>query len=221
MGQHLVTMCARRYDRPRPALSGETLRWMQAYEWPGNIRELENWVIRYVLMGAPELRAAFDSKEPMPGMPSGDGSKAVVPLKEITKNVIMEAERALILKTLELHHWNRRRTAETLKVSYRALIYKIRQVGLPSKRLTKRAVVAPIAIAPVSERRGGAGQRGNRSRSDRVALHPRPSGHPQPPRRPAPSLPGLPSFAASSFTPAAGEHRGVCPASTRQPRSPP
>jgi len=71
-----------------------------------------------------------------------------VPLKEITKNVIMEAERALILKTLELHHWNRRRTAETLKVSYRALIYKIRQVGLPSKRLAKRAAVVPDAIAP-------------------------------------------------------------------------
>ena len=148
MAQHLVTMCARRFDRPRPALSGETLRWMQNHDWPGNIRELENWVIRYVLMGAPEIRAAFDNREPMPGLPSGDGSKAVVPLKEITKNVIMEAERALILKTLEMHHWNRRRTAETLKVSYRALIYKIRQVGLPSKRLTKRAVVAPNAIAP-------------------------------------------------------------------------
>jgi two-component system, NtrC family, response regulator AtoC len=145
MAQHLVTMCARRFDRPRPPLPGETIRWMQSYDWPGNIRELENWVVRYVLMGAPELRAAFDGKEPLPGMPSGD--KANVPLKEITRNVIMEAERALILKTLEMHHWNRRRTAETLKVSYRALIYKIRQVGLPSKRLTKRAAVVPNAIA--------------------------------------------------------------------------
>jgi hypothetical protein len=121
---------------------------MQNHDWPGNIRELENWVVRYVLMGAPDMRAAFDNREPMPGLPSGGGSKPMVPLKEITKNVIMEAERALILKTLELHHWNRRRTAETLKVSYRALIYKIRQVGLPSKRLAKRAAVVPDAIAP-------------------------------------------------------------------------
>jgi two-component system response regulator AtoC len=148
MAQHLVSMCARRFDRPRPPLPGETLRWMQSYDWPGNIRELENWVVRYVLMGAPELRAAFDTKEPIPGIPSGDGPKTMVPLKEITKNVIMEAERALILKTLELHHWNRRRTAETLKVSYRALIYKIRQVGLPSKRLAKRAAVASSTIPP-------------------------------------------------------------------------
>jgi two-component system, NtrC family, response regulator AtoC len=147
MAQHLVTTCARRFDRPRPSLSGETLRWMQNHDWPGNIRELENWVVRYVLMGAPDMRAAFDNREPMPGLPTGDGSRPVVPLKEITKNVIMEAERALILKTLELHHWNRRRTAETLKVSYRALIYKIRQVGLPSKRLAKRAAVVPDAIA--------------------------------------------------------------------------
>jgi two-component system, NtrC family, response regulator AtoC len=147
IAQHLVTLCARRFDRPRPPLSGETLRWMQNHDWPGNIRELENWVVRYVLMGAPDMRAAFDNREPMPGLPTGDGSRPVVPLKEITKNVIMEAERALILKTLELHHWNRRRTAETLKVSYRALIYKIRQVGLPSKRLAKRAAVVPDAIA--------------------------------------------------------------------------
>jgi len=92
---------------------------MQGYDWPGNIRELENWVIRYVLMGAPEIRAAFENREATSGLPNGHESKPVVPLKEITRNVILEAERALILKTLELHHWNRRRTAETLQVSYR------------------------------------------------------------------------------------------------------
>jgi two-component system response regulator AtoC len=165
MAQHLVTMCARRFDRPRPSLSGETLRWMQNHDWPGNIRELENWVIRYVLMGAPELRAAFDNREPIPGLPTGDGSKPVLPLKEITKNVIMAAERALILKTLEHHHWNRRRTAETLKVSYRALIYKIRQVGLPSKRLAKRAVVAPNAPTANAEALAGAAAAGTGSAS--------------------------------------------------------
>jgi two-component system response regulator AtoC len=43
-------------------------------------------------------------------------------------------ERDVILKVLQANHWNRRRTAEVLKISYRALLYKVRQAGLPAKR---------------------------------------------------------------------------------------
>ena len=47
-------------------------------------------------------------------------------------------ERDLILKVLQENHWNRRKSAEVLKISYRALLYKVRQAGLPAKRLQRK-----------------------------------------------------------------------------------
>lgn len=151
IAQFLLSECIRRFGRPRPPLSQDAVRWMQMHPWPGNIRELENWITRYVLLGVAETRV---TREPLkrtfevPIEVEADGS---IPLKRITKQAILEAERALILKTLEMHHWNRRRAAETLKVSYRALIYKIRQAGLPAKRPGKRLDKGnPASTAPSS-----------------------------------------------------------------------
>lgn len=138
IAEFILSQSIRKFDRPCPPIPQEAMRWMQTYEWPGNIRELENWIIRYVLLGSLEARLA---EEPVgctfqvPFEVQPDGS---IPLKRITKQAILEAERAVILKTLEMHHWNRRRAAETLNVSYRSLIYKIRQAGLPRKRSAKR-----------------------------------------------------------------------------------
>jgi two-component system response regulator AtoC len=57
-----------------------------------------------------------------------------IPLKRIAQQVTRRMERDVILKVLQANHWNRRRTAEVLKISYRALLYKVRQAGLPAKR---------------------------------------------------------------------------------------
>jgi len=46
---------------------------------------------------------------------------------------VRELERKVILKVLQHHHWNRKQSARTLGISYRALLYKIRDAGLPSK----------------------------------------------------------------------------------------
>jgi two-component system, NtrC family, response regulator AtoC len=137
IGQFLVDECSARFNRPVEPLPNDVLRWMQSYNWPGNIRELENWIIRYVLLGVDEMRAKHALAHQQFGVPRT--TDAGISLKQITKQAIQEAERALILKTLEAHHWNRRRTAETLKVSYRALIYKIRQSGIPSRRPARTA----------------------------------------------------------------------------------
>jgi DNA-binding NtrC family response regulator len=51
-------------------------------------------------------------------------------LKRIAKEAILKMERAVILETLRVNQWNRRKTARSLKISYRALIYKIRNAGL-------------------------------------------------------------------------------------------
>ena len=54
-----------------------------------------------------------------------------------------ELERKIILNVLEANHWNRKRTASELRISYRALLYKIRQAGLPPKRSTRPAAIHP------------------------------------------------------------------------------
>jgi DNA-binding NtrC family response regulator len=55
-------------------------------------------------------------------------------LKKVTRQAVHDLERKIILSVLEANRWNRKRTASALKISYRALLYKIRRAGLPAKR---------------------------------------------------------------------------------------
>jgi two-component system response regulator AtoC len=63
-------------------------------------------------------------------------------LKKVTRQAVHELERKIILSVLEANRWNRKRTASALKISYRALLYKIRQAGLPRKRVLATTEVA-------------------------------------------------------------------------------
>jgi len=131
--EYLLGEYNRRFVRSAGAPAQATMRLLEEYDWPGNIRELENWIARYVLLGveeAPTTTPVERNSFHLPLEVSPDGS---IPLKRLTKEAALEVERALILKVLQANRWNRRRTAEVLKISYRALIYKIRQAGLPSK----------------------------------------------------------------------------------------
>jgi len=120
-------------------LSSRLLDAALLYDWPGNLRELRNFVIRTIIMRDPEAaareletkieatrggfpRAQFDSK-PL----RGPGMRSVVrDLKERT-------EMQMIQDALEMSRWNRRQAAQSLNISYRALLYKIQQ-----HRLTPR-----------------------------------------------------------------------------------
>jgi two-component system, NtrC family, response regulator AtoC len=127
----------RRFKRESAPLSRETLHVLQHREWPGNIRELENCMQRYVILGSEEAffadRDDRDEKKTdvLLYEPTADGK---IPLKRISQQATRRMERELILKVLQANHWNRRKAAEALKISYRALLYKVRQAGLPSKR---------------------------------------------------------------------------------------
>jgi two-component system response regulator AtoC len=119
--------------RARP-LSNEVLAVLQKYHWPGNIRELENLVKRYVILGHEEvITNDLVAREPDFFNPdiSFDGP---ISLKKLTRQCVHELERKVILKVLQQHHWNRKQAARTLGISYRALLYKIRDAGLPSNR---------------------------------------------------------------------------------------
>jgi len=128
-----------RFEKDAPALSAQMLAALQNYDWPGNIRELENRIARYVILGgeeeiAPEERIAnaSSSSRKVPG--KGEGP---IPLKQIAKEAVRETERRLIMEVLKANHWNRRKAAQALQISYRALIYKIREVSLKPKNGTE------------------------------------------------------------------------------------
>ncbi|HEY7387976.1 MAG TPA: helix-turn-helix domain-containing protein, partial [Bryobacteraceae bacterium] len=123
----------RRFGRDAAPLSQETVHLLQQRDWPGNVRELENSIARYVVLGSEETFYG-DQVDRHPGHnvyePNAEGH---IPLKRIARQAIRRMEHDVILRVLQANHWNRRKTAQVLKISYRALLYKVRQAGLPAK----------------------------------------------------------------------------------------
>jgi two-component system, NtrC family, response regulator AtoC len=107
--------------------------------WPGNIRELSNMVARYVLIGPDATVYSEQAYRRGRGKFTAGPDGTQMPLKRMAKDAIKEMEKNVILETLRANQWNRRKTAQQLKISYRALIYKIRDAGLISRRAMRRA----------------------------------------------------------------------------------
>jgi len=121
--------------RPRPLVSERTLRMFLNHSWPGNIRELENVVKNIVALGEEELGLSSLAVEPpVPAAPrasANDSHDHARSLKVAAKAASREAERDLILQALARTRWNRKRAAQELQISYKSLLYKLKQIGLP------------------------------------------------------------------------------------------
>jgi two-component system response regulator AtoC len=102
--------------------------------WQGNVRELANSIVRYVLVGPETAFGQEASARRSPVEVRSVGSARSAQLKGIAKQAIRQLERRVIWETLQANRWNRRKTAQVLGISYRSLIYKIRDAGLPSRR---------------------------------------------------------------------------------------
>jgi two-component system response regulator AtoC len=130
--------------RPKP-LSSECMEIMQSYAWPGNIRQLENLIKRYVILGNEEsvtselVGRAGDFFDPM--IPS-DGR---ISLKDATREAVRELEKRIIMKVLQTHNWNRKKAAKAMSISYRALLYKIQETGLTAGRMKMEDEFAEVA----------------------------------------------------------------------------
>ncbi len=150
---------AEHYNKALVSLSPETVRLFAVYDWPGNVRELENLLKRAVVLGTDEsirreltdaIAGRHPSHGPIPALqsrvaaePSAPAPVAAPPppvpaapaalagsLKDIARHAAREAERELIYRTLQQTRWNRREAAEILGVSYKALLYKIKEAEL-------------------------------------------------------------------------------------------
>jgi two-component system, NtrC family, response regulator AtoC len=130
----------RKFNARAAVPSAELMKALKKYHWPGNIRELENLMKRYVILGT-EDSIAVDLRPREPDFFTADiAIDGPISLKKITRQAVHELERKIILKVLQHHHWNRKHAAKALNISYRALLYKIRDAGLPSNRTPKRTV---------------------------------------------------------------------------------
>ena len=138
MAEHFLARCQQQFQVEAEPLTMETLHYMQCMEWPGNIRELANGIARHVLIGpeATITEAATRAANSQP--PPARSQKEIMPLKSLCKEAIRASEKNIILAALRANHWNRRKAAQELKISYRLLIYKIRDAGLITKH--KRSV---------------------------------------------------------------------------------
>jgi two-component system, NtrC family, response regulator AtoC len=127
--ESLLTKVADRLQRPRPSISPRAMRHLLDQLWPGNIRELENVVMKIVALGD-EDRAFAESNAPViPPRASEPQERSGGSLKVASRAASRAAERELILKALARTRWNRRRAAQELQISYKSLLYKLRQIG--------------------------------------------------------------------------------------------
>jgi two-component system response regulator AtoC len=99
------------------------------HPWPGNIRQLENVVKRIVALENEELGIVDLKVSPM--LSSSPHAAVAAPLRSLkaaSRAASRQAERELILQTLERTHWNRKRAAEALQISYKSLLFKLKQI---------------------------------------------------------------------------------------------
>ncbi|MFO7587268.1 MAG: sigma-54 dependent transcriptional regulator [Gemmatimonadota bacterium] len=130
--RHFVDVFKEKLGLGLEGVSPEAMKVLSSYAWPGNIRELENVIERAMVLCSGDRIEVDD----LPGTlrdPASEQVRAVASLSSdelSVKKHSAELERRLITRALEVTEGNRTRAAELLDLSYRALLYKIRDYGL-------------------------------------------------------------------------------------------
>jgi two-component system response regulator AtoC len=130
--------------KPAPRITPELRAALMNYDWPGNIRELENMVRKLLVlrdagMIVRELREkitrqlAYESMQAMTGPETGGPNKTI--LEQVTK-AKHQAETAAIIAALDSTQWNRKKAAVVLKIDYKALLYKMKKLGIEDRMAT-------------------------------------------------------------------------------------
>jgi two-component system, NtrC family, response regulator AtoC len=137
LAEYFMQRYSQLFRRESLRLFPETVQRLLHHRFPGNVRELENMIKRMIVLGDPLLRRSAlpggtapteDNGEPRPP------KAATLSLKDISRKAAHIAEREAILQALEQTQWNRVRAAKLLEISYRALLYKIKDAGLDRER---------------------------------------------------------------------------------------
>jgi two-component system response regulator AtoC len=145
--EHFLEKFAREYKKTPKALSPEAMATLLAYPWPGNVRELENMLRRIVVLGSEQaVIQELAARTPKAVDRESDGAVVAelltpefanggsLDLKAIAKRAAAVAEKRVIARVLEQTRWNRKEAAERLQISYKALLYKMKDCGLSDAR---------------------------------------------------------------------------------------
>ncbi len=144
---HFVQKYNQQYNKSLKELTPSTFKIFQEYHWPGNVRELENMVKRMVVLGneTAVLEEIAQREKPSLEADGADGEifdldllgvnfSEELDLKAISKRAAQVAEKRVIAKVLHQTRWNRKEAAERLQISYKALLYKMKENGLSEGR---------------------------------------------------------------------------------------
>ena len=116
-------------ERTTPPPPPAVMKALCSYSWPGNLRELSNAVRNYLI--APNTDSLLSEIGARPtAQAAGKTDEAQMSLKDQVRQASRRLEADIILRTLERYRWNRRRTAQSLKISYRSLLYKMKEFNV-------------------------------------------------------------------------------------------
>jgi DNA-binding NtrC family response regulator len=139
--KHFMARMSERYARSPLPLTPMLMAACLEYPWPGNLRELSNFLKRYLILADEKLAIAelHPRSDVNGGGMNGESARTGAEasgggLKSLSRNAKDEAEAAAITQALEQTNWNRKQAAILLKISYKALLYKIRQYGIAEAR---------------------------------------------------------------------------------------
>jgi transcriptional regulator with PAS, ATPase and Fis domain len=148
LSQFYFNFYKKKYGRDVPPFSSKMINAFKEYAWPGNIRELETMIKRIVIFGEEDkvLQNISNKKSDDEMNPESYGNLSSNPtvekssfnLKELGKRAAEVAEKEIIQSTLQETHWNRKQAAKLLRVSYKALLYKIQKYHLNDLRGYRR-----------------------------------------------------------------------------------
>ena len=127
--EYFLTKHAGELKKQVPAMNDSALELLISYNWPGNIRELENVAKKIVALGDASV-ALGDLRATQATLPSASETLRFSPLKAAARAASRRTEKELILQALERTRWNRKRAARELQISYKSLLYKIKQIGV-------------------------------------------------------------------------------------------
>jgi transcriptional regulator with PAS, ATPase and Fis domain len=136
----LLTHYSKQFDRPKPDLREEIIGFLMEHSWPGNLPELETAIKTFVAIGDQSISLAALKAAPATG--KANGHRMPLSLKEATRAASIQIERQLISEVLTTTGGNRKRAADELGISYKALLYKLKQVGVDNHPASHRNGVA-------------------------------------------------------------------------------
>jgi transcriptional regulator with PAS, ATPase and Fis domain len=135
MANYYMRKGAKKYELQPLPISPALLSAFEQYTWPGNLRELENIINRYlILQDEKTVIAELEEARSAPALPDkAQDHVEAGGLKKLVRGLKGEAESSVIAGVLEETGWNRKAAANDLQISYKALLYKIKQYDLSPK----------------------------------------------------------------------------------------